>query len=376
MDSDTAFGRHVRERLHTSMNTETKIGTRAKATTPTARGESTPQKCLPRAVESLPRTAAITGTGSYLPRRIVRNDELAASLGVTPNWIESRCGIRERRYVGPEDGTASMGANAALEALQSADCRPDEIDLLIFVTLSSDRLFPSSACDIQRSLRLSQAGVLEIHNQCSGFIYALATADAFIVSGKYARILVVCSEVHSRAFSSTDTPPEIAVLFGDGAAAVVVEAREAGGILHTKLYADGLGANDLKMDAPDPGGRSVASRRKAPFMHGARVYKRAVSEMVAASHDMLKAYNFDIKNVDLFIPHQSNLRILKAVRKRLVLESEQVFQNVEIRGNTSSVSIPLAMHEAQKTGQLGPGDILLLVAFGSGYTWGGALVQF
>jgi 3-oxoacyl-[acyl-carrier-protein] synthase III len=328
------------------------------------------------------RHCRIAGMGAYLPERIVTNDELGRFLGVTNDWIIERCGIRERRFAAQGEGTAAMAAEAIRSAVGDAGWNLPDVDFIIFATLSPDHFFPGSGCYTQALLGLPHIPVMDVRNQCSGFVYSLVVAHALIASGQYHRIVVVGAEVHSHCLEVPETNNEVAVLFGDAAAAVALEVSDTPTILASELHVDGGGADALKMEVFDNRRRpfltveDIQSRRHIPVMDGIRVFRRAVVEMTATAKALLEKAGERLENVDLVIAHQANLRIVEMVRHRLGLPPERMFNNIQTRGNTTAASIPLAMVEAREAGRLRRGNLLLLLTFGSGFTWGGAVVRY
>jgi 3-oxoacyl-[acyl-carrier-protein] synthase-3 len=320
--------------------------------------------------------------GAYLPERVVTNQDLTAFLDTSDEWIVQRTGIRERRFTAPGEGTASMGAEAARCALADARWSLGDVEFIVFATTTPDHFFPGAGCYMQALLGLPGVGALDVRNQCTGFVYALTVANALIVAGQYRRILVVGSETHSACLEDPQAPRDLAVLFGDGAAAVALEAGSGEGLLGAVLHADGRGADALKLELfdfrrkPYISAADLQQRRHLPVMDGKQVFRHAVDGMVHAGHETLARAGKSLADVDLVIPHQANLRIAEAVRTRLGLPPEKVFNNIQLRGNTTAASIPLAMVEARAAGRLIRGDLLLLLAFGSGFTWGGALLRY
>lgn len=320
--------------------------------------------------------------GAYLPERVVTNAELGQFLGVTEDWIVERSGIRERRYAAEGEGTAVMAAKAIQQAAADAGWKIESIDLIILATLSPDHVFPGSGVYVQNILGLPETAAMDIRNQCTGFLYGLVTANALISSGQYQRVIVVGAETHSHVLEVPETNKEIAILFGDGAAAVAMEAGKTPLILSSSLRVDGSGADCLKLELFDIKNRpyvtmdDIQKRRHLPIMDGMRVFLRAVTEMTATSKFVVAKAGKQLDDVDLIIPHQANLRINETVRRKLRLPPEKFFNNIQTRGNTTAASIPLAMVEARKAGVLKRGQLVLLVAFGSGFTWGGALIRF
>jgi len=324
----------------------------------------------------------IAGMGAYLPERVVTNAELGNTLGVPEEWIVERCGIQERRYAADGEGTAAMAAEAVRRAVADAGWQLADIDFVLFATLSPDHFFPGSGVYLQTMLGLPFIPVMDVRNQCSGFLYSLVTANALIASGQSRRVVVVGSETHSHCLNVPNTNKEIAVLFGDGAAAVALEVAESPLILASELHTDGSGADHLKLELFDFKMRpyvtpdDIINRKHIPVMDGKRVFLRAVAEMTATAKSLVKQIGIHFTDIDLVIPHQANLRINETVRRRLDLPPEKFFNNIQTRGNTTAASIPLAMVEAREAGILQRGQLVLLVSFGSGFTWGGALIRF
>lgn len=320
--------------------------------------------------------------GAYLPDRVVTNAELSCALGVTDEWIVERCGIRERRFAAQGEGTAAMAAHAVRRAVADAGWQLHDIDFILFAILTPEHFFPGSGVYLQAMLGLPHIAVMDVRNQRAGFLYSLVTANALIGSGQYRRIVVVGSEVHSHALEVPETNKEIAILFGDGAAAVALETSAEPMMLASTLHADGTGADCLKLELFEIKRRpwitpeDIQRRRQIPVMDGKRVFLRAVSEMTATAKAVLAKAGRKLEEIDLVVPHQANLRINETVRHRLGLPPEKFFNNIQTRGNTTAASIPLAMVEAREAGVLRRGQLVLLVAFGSGYTWGGALLRF
>ncbi len=329
------------------------------------------------------------GLGHYLPERVVTNDELATMMDTSDEWIRQRTGIRERRFVDfakEPMGASDLATRAAERALENAGVSKEEIDLIIYATLSPDKLFPGDGVLVQAKLGIP-AGVpaLDVRNQCSGFLYGLSTANAFIRSGVYERILLIGSEVHSTGLDFSDVGRDVAVLFGDGAAAVVLGAEETDeerGILSCHLHADGRFAEALQIGYPSSAEMPRATPEKImagehwPKMQGKTVFKHASVRMPQAVMEALETNGYEPTDLKLLIPHQANLRISEMVQKRLELREDQVFNNIQKYGNTTACSIPLALHEAVMAGRLERGDLLCLAAFGAGFTWGSALIRW
>jgi 3-oxoacyl-[acyl-carrier-protein] synthase-3 len=327
------------------------------------------------------RASRIAGMGAYLPDNVVTNHDLAKYLDTSDEWIVQRTGIHERRYISPGEGSASMGAEATRRAVADAGWSLADIEFIVFATLSPKHFFPGAGCEMQAMLQLPGIGALDVRNQCSGFPYALTVADALIVAGRYRRIVVVGAEAHSPCIGGPQAPRDVAVLFGDAGAAVALEAADEPGLLGSVLHADGRGASALKVElfdftrTPYITHGDIDAGRQYPVMDGRQVFRHAVDGMVDACQEVLAQAGKTPADVDLVIPHQANLRISEAVRTRLELPPEKVFNNIHNRGNTTAASIPLAMVEAREAGILKPGQLLLLPAFGAGFTWAAILWQ-
>ena len=331
--------------------------------------------------------ARITGVGSCLPPRVITNDDLAALMDTSDEWIVLRTGIRERRWVDPDTGTSDLALGASQEALSAAGLSAPDLDLIILATLSPDHEFPGTACFLQAKLGLVGTPALDVRQQCSGFIYAVSVADQFLRTGFARRILVVGAEVHSKGLDLSTEGRDVTVLFGDGAAAVVLEAFEssdpgAPGILSTHLHADGSGAAELWLPAPGmvyERFMSVDLIEKGlhfPHMNGRAVYVNAVRRMSEAVVEAVEANGMGVADVDLFLFHQANLRINEAVAERLGIPAERVFNTIERYANTTAATIPLGLHEAMKAGRIRDGMVICGAAFGSGFTWGSMLLRW
>jgi 3-oxoacyl-[acyl-carrier-protein] synthase III len=329
------------------------------------------------------------GTGHYLPERVVTNNDLTKYMDTSDEWIQQRTGIKQRRWVDWDKepmGASDLGTRAAKAALENAGVSKDEIDCIIYATLSPDRAFPGDGVLVQAKLDVP-AGVpaFDIRNQCSGFLYSLQTADAFIKTGIYRRILVIGAEVHSSGIEWADRGREVSVIFGDGAAACVLgpsDKDDGRGVLSVHLHADGRFANELHLSYPSSAEfpRLKAERLESgdqwPQMNGKNVFKHAVVRMPEAVHEALAKNNLTLKDIKLFIPHQANQRITDLVQRRLDLSDDQVMSNIADYGNTTAASIPLALDQAVKAGRVKSGDLVCLAAFGAGFTWGAALLRW
>lgn len=328
------------------------------------------------------------GTGHYVPEKVVKNAELAALMDTSDDWIQQRTGIQERRYVDFDKepmGASDLGARAATAALADAGVSKDEIDLIIYATLSPDRVFPGDGVLVQAKCDIP-AGVpcLDIRNQCSGFLYGLSIADAFIKNGTYKKVLLVGAEVHSTGLDFTTRGRDVAVIFGDGAAAVVLGATDDPnrGLLGVTIHADGRHADVLHCSYPSSAQMPRVAADKLeegaqfPVMNGRNVFKHAIVRMPETLSALLAQHSLSAKDIDLFVPHQANLRISEFVQAKLELPAEKVWNNIQKYGNTTAASIPLALDEAVHAGKVKQGDLVAFAAFGAGFTWGAALVRW
>ncbi len=320
--------------------------------------------------------ARIAGTGSYLPQKVLTNDDLSKLVDTSDEWIAARTGIRQRHVAAEGETTSDLALQASLRALEAAGVQPSELDLIVLGTTTPDLIFPSSACLLQHKLGANGCPAFDVNAACSGFIYALTIADKFIRSGAARTALVVGAETLTRMLDWSDRGT--CVLFGDGAGAVVLKADDETGILSTHMHADG-GKKELLWN---PVGVSAGFRPDEPnagvrvMMTGNEVFKHAVKALDAVVEEALDANGLDRHEIDWLIPHQANLRIIEATAKRLDLPMERVVVTVDRHGNTSSGSVPLALDEAVRSGRVQRGQLLLLEAFGGGFTWGSALVRY
>jgi len=314
--------------------------------------------------------ARIVGTGSYLPPRVVTNAELAARLDTNDTWIRERTGIAQRHIADPSQASSDLALRASKRALQAAGVAPDQIDLIIVATSTPDYVFPSTACLLQAKLGVKGSAAFDVQAVCSGFVYGLATADAFIKSGQYRNALVVGAEVFSRILDWNDRGT--CVLFGDGAGAVVLAAGSQPGIHASRLHADGSHAGMLSVPGNVCGGAIVGS----PFvqMNGQAVFKFAVKVLEESARETVAAAGMQLADIDWLIPHQANVRILDATARKLGLAPEKLVVTVDHHGNTSAASVPLALDELVQAGKIRPGHRLLLQGVGGGFTWGSSLV--
>jgi 3-oxoacyl-[acyl-carrier-protein] synthase-3 len=327
----------------------------------------------------------ISGTGRYIPPRIITNADLEKKMNTSDEWIQQRTGIKERHFAGPGIGSSDLAYEAALKAIADAGIDKSEIDFIIAATLSPDHYFPGIGVLVQAKLGLSPLGALDVRNQCSGFIYGLSVADQYIRTGAYKKILFVAAEKQSANLDYSDEGRDMAVLFGDGGAAVVLEPGESNeqkGILSTHLFSDGNHAADLWMEKPssmdDPCFTEdmISQKRVFPRMNGRDVFKNAVEKMPDAVRIALEHNNLTIDDVDHLIPHQANDRISLMVARNLRIPVEKVIRNIDRYGNTTAASIPIALDEALEQGRIKRGDLVVLTAFGSGFTWASAVIRW
>ena len=313
----------------------------------------------------------IAGTGSYLPRKVVTNADLAQRMDTSDEWIRSRTGIRQRHIAEAGETSGSLALEASKAAIASAGIAAQEIDLIILATSTPDYIFPSTACLLQAKLGIKGCPAFDVQAVCSGFVYALATADLFIRSGQHRCALVVGAEVFSRILDWNDRGT--CVLFGDGAGAVILRADDRPGIMASALHADGSHAGILSVPGNVCGGKAIGD----PFlrMDGPAVFKFAVRVLDEVARETLAKCNQQVEDIDWLIPHQANLRILESTAKRLHLPPEKLIVTVDIHGNTSAASVPLALDLAIRDGRIKPGHKVMLQGVGGGFTWGAALVQ-
>lgn len=330
----------------------------------------------------------MAGVGHYVPENVVRNSDLSKIMDTSDEWIQERTGIQERRWVtaNGEDTTSGMGTKAARLAIADAGLQPEDIDFIIFATLSPDYYFPGPGVQVQENLGIDTIGALDIRNQCSGFVYGLSVADQFIKTGMYKNVLLIGSELHSGGLDKTTRGRGVSVIFGDGAGAVVLQASDdqSKGVLTTKLHSEGQHAKELALLGPatshwvdrilaenDPNDMSYY-----PYMNGNFVFKHAVTRFQEVILEALNEVGKSPTDIDLLIPHQANLRISQYIQAKMGLAPDKVFNNIMKYGNTTAASIPIALSEAKAAGKIKEGDLLCLAAFGSGFTWGSALIQF
>ena len=332
------------------------------------------------------RHSFIAGIGHYVPSRVVKNAELEPLMNTSDAWIQERTGIQERRWFEEgKDTTANMGANAARKALEMAGLEPNDVQLIVFATLSPDYFFPGSGVLLQREMGMTNnCPALDVRNQCSGFIYALSVADQFVRTGMYDTVLVVGSEIHSSGLDKSPEGRGVSVIFGDGAGAVVLRpsTTEGQGILSTHLHAQGEHAEELIVKEPgsnrDNRAQYVVDNKADlyPYMNGQNVFKHAVVRFPQVIKEALDQNGYQPSDIDMLIPHQANLRITQYVQQKMGLGDDKVFSNIQRYGNTTAASVPLALSEAVQEGKIKRGDLVCLAAFGSGFTWASALIKW
>ncbi|OGT31395.1 MAG: 3-oxoacyl-ACP synthase [Gammaproteobacteria bacterium RIFCSPHIGHO2_12_FULL_35_23] len=318
--------------------------------------------------------AKITGLGSFLPERLLTNYDLEKIIDTTNEWIVERSGIKTRHIANPQDTVVSMAEKAARQALQNASITADKLDLIIIATCSSEYLFPSSACLLQKQLKADNAFAFDISAACSGFVYALTVAEKFIQAGSAKHVLVVGSEAMSRVINWEDRTT--CVLFGDGAGAVILSASSIPGIIASKLYSDGTQAEILYLPSGIKASAQIEAETMFIKMQGKEVFRLAVERLASAVLEILHQANMTLVDIDWIVPHQANSRIISMIINRLKISESKVIVTVDKHANTSSASIPLALHEAVKCGKIKPGQTLLFEAFGGGLTWGSVLLKF
>jgi 3-oxoacyl-[acyl-carrier-protein] synthase-3 len=349
------------------------------------------------------KRSKIAGIGMYLPSNVVTNNDLLKYMDTSDEWIQERTGIKERRYAHrTNETTTTMGVEAAKIAIERAGITPQDIDFIVFATLSPDYYFPGCGVLLQRAMQMKEIGALDVRNQCSGFVYALSVADQFIKTGMYKNILVVGAEKHSFGLDFSTRGRNVSVIFGDGAGAVVLQPteKENQGILSTHLHSDGNNAEILAMYNPGTHANHWVKEQKLadfdeaeigqmffshamidkaqvfPNMDGPAVFKVAVEKFPEVIKEALEANGRQPSDISLLIPHQANLRIAQFVQKKLQLRDDQVYNNIQKYGNTTAASVPIALCEAWEMGKIKEGDLICLAAFGSGFTWGSALLKW
>ncbi|WP_299708446.1 3-oxoacyl-ACP synthase III family protein [uncultured Pontibacter sp.] len=331
------------------------------------------------------RNSKIAGVGHYVPEKVVTNKDLEKLMDTSDEWIQERTGIKERRYFQEgKDTTSNMGAKASMKALEMAGLKPEDVDMIVFATLSPDYVFPGSGVLMQREMGLKEIPALDVRNQCSGFVYALSVADQFIKTGMYDNILVVGSEIHSNGLDFSTRGRNVSVIFGDGAGAVVLTPSESTerGILSTHLHADGEFAEELAVIDPGSTKKDRLTHEMIdegtiyPYMNGNQVFKHAVTRFPEVIEEALNKNGYKPSDVDMLIPHQANLRITSYIQQKMGLPAEKVMSNIHKYGNTTAASVPIALSEAVQEGRIKEGDLVCMAAFGSGFTWASALIRW
>ena len=331
----------------------------------------------------------IIGLGHYVPDNIVTNDDLSKVMDTNDQWIQERTGIKERRWVKAGDGqsTFSMGLEAAKKAISNSGIKKEDLDLIVFATLSPDYYFPGPGVQVQEALEINTVAALDIRAQCSGFVYSISVADQFIKTGMYKNVLVIGSELQSRGIDKSTRGRSTSVIFGDGAGAAVLTREEdpSKGILSTHIHSEGKHALELATEAPGMGTRWVTDIIKdnnpedfsyRPYMNGQFVFKHAVRRFSEVINEGLQKNNLEVSDIDMLIPHQANLRISQFIQKKFGLSDDQVYNNIQKYGNTTAASIPIALSEAHQQGKVKEGDTVVLAAFGSGFTWGSVIIKW
>jgi len=327
----------------------------------------------------------IKGVGFYVPDNVIKNSDLEEIMDTSDEWIQERTGIKERRWVEGDLTTSLMGTYASKIAIKNAKISKNDIDFIIFATLSPDYFFPGSGVLLQKNLQIKEVGALDIRNQCSGFIYGLSVADQYIKSGMYENILVVGSEIHSGGLDKSSRGRSVSVIFGDGAgAAIVSKSNDESEILSTHLHSEGKFAEELAVIKPattfwidkiiDDGDED--GEGFFPKMNGNFVFKNAVKRFEEVIFESLNHNNYTSKDIDMLITHQANLRISQYIQKKLNIDDNNIFNNIMSYGNTTAASIPIALYEALKKNKIKRGDLVCLAAFGSGFTWASALIRW
>jgi 3-oxoacyl-[acyl-carrier-protein] synthase-3 len=329
--------------------------------------------------------SAILGVGHYVPTKVVTNDDLARLMPTTDEWIQQRTGIKERRYIEENGiGASDLAVPAVKMALERAGRRVEDIDMIIFATLSPDHNFPGSGCFLGQKLGLPGVPALDVRNQCSGFLYGLSIADAWVRLGVYRNVLLVGGEVHSTGLEFNERGRDVAVLFGDGAGAVLIgqSPSEDRGLMSIHLHSDGTGAKELWLPAPASNSSPRMSHEQIdrgdhyPKMNGKQVFRWATEKMPEVSRAALTSAGIDIAGIDLFVPHQANMRINQYVADKLGLPQDKVVHNIDRYGNTTAATIPIGLSESVADGRIKEGSNVLMAAFGSGFTWGAAVVRW
>ena len=329
------------------------------------------------------RNSRVAGIGHYVPDNIVTNADLEKLMDTTNEWIIERTGISERRHVKNGMGTSHMGIKASEKALEMADVTPVDIDLVIFATITSDYYFPGSSVQVQEQMGMGTIGAFDIRVACSAFIYALSIGDQFIKTGQYDNVLVIGGEVQSTALQYDTEHRDISVIFGDGAGAAVLQpSQNSSAILSSHLHSEGKHLKNLWCEGPSSienprmSHEMIDEGRHLPVMNGREVFRHAITRFPEVINEALDHNNLSIDDVKLIIPHQANHRISEAVAKRMGVGMDKVYSNIHKYGNTTAASIPIAMSEALAEGKFSKGDIIVLAAFGAGFTWASAAIRW
>ncbi|MCT8340093.1 ketoacyl-ACP synthase III [Flavobacteriaceae bacterium TK19130] len=332
--------------------------------------------------------ATIKGLGYYVPENVVTNDDLAKRMDTNDAWIQERTGIKERRHIKKGDGnsTSIMGVKAAKIALERAELTTKDIDMIVFATLSPDMYFPGGGVQVQDMLDMNTVPALDVRNQCSGFVYAISVADQYVKTGMYKNILVIGSENHSGGLDFSTRGRSVSVIFGDGAGAAVVSRSddEDSGILSTHLHSEGKHKDELALQGPSTEHwvpEIIEENPQEdipyyPYMNGQFVFKHAIVRFSEVIKEGLDANGLNVSDIDMLIPHQANLRISQFIQQKMKLSDDQVFNNIQKYGNTTAASIPIALTEAWEAGKIKKGDLVVLAAFGSGFTWGSVIIRW
>ena len=330
----------------------------------------------------------IIGLGYYLPDNIVTNNDLSKIMDTTDEWIQERTGVKERRWIDPktDDTTSTMAVKASKIAINRSGLKKEDIDFIIFATLSPDMYFPGGGVRVQDMLDMPTIGALDVRNQCSGFIYAMSVADQFIKTGMYKNILVIGSENHSGGLEKSTKGRGVTVIFGDGAGAAIVSRSEdkGKGILSSHLHSEGKYARELMLDAPNTGRwvpeilaeNDPEDQSYYPYMNGQFVFKNAVIRFSEVIIEGLEANNLNKEDIDMLIPHQANLRIAQFIQRKFKLPDDKVYNNIMKYGNTTAASLIIALTEAWEQGKIKDNDLVVLAAFGSGFTWGSVIIRW
>jgi len=332
-------------------------------------------------------TSYISGLGHYVPENVVTNDDLSKLMDTNDAWIQERTGIKQRRHIKKGDGnsTSIMGVKAATIAIERAELSTDDIELIVFATLSPDMYFPGGGVQVQELMGMDTIPALDVRNQCSGFVYGLSVADQYIKTGMYKNVLVIGSENHSGGLDFTTRGRGVSVIFGDGAGAAVVSRSDGeAGILSTHLHSEGKHKDELALQGPSTNywvpqimeENPQENIPYYPYMNGQFVFKNAVVRFSEVIMEGLQANGLQTSDIDMLIPHQANLRISQFIQRKMGLSDDQVFNNIQKYGNTTAASIPIALTEAWESGKIKKGDLVVLAAFGSGFTWGSAMIRW